>query len=523
MAGLDEGQQIPETISFQGNITYLLNDLITYDRAFFVGCIKNVRITIRKKNIPEDQYWFATYSKKTSTWSPAIPENYKAKVLISEEWVNNNVPKFTGDQGAYKYKPLPPLLELSESEKFRDDQGNIHEVEVRGEKTKDGIRFKCKDIARVFEMESLDHNIRNIVGPTEYEVFCSDKPIDQMGLSEQNKGGNPTSTYLTYNGLLKVIFASRSGIAYRFQDWATRIIYAAHLGTTEERVDVVADIIGVNAQMVKDVLTACITSMPCVYLFNVGKITELRKHHDQLKPFKKGFLFKWGRTNDLRRRTGEHIKDYGNLLSSTLKLKYFSPVDNIYEASAEAEIRKYFHAQAVSFGKYKELVILDKSQIADARRFYEDVYKKFSSEVDRLLGKTSELEKDAEYMKHILKMKDEKIEELNKACEDLREQMFEQQQREEEYKSREEEYRKDFRSREEEYRKDFRRREEEYRKEIDRRRQRSGEHRREMDRMMDQLSNTTQQNKQYQDMLSKILTPDQCKELADRFAASVNL
>ena len=52
-----------------------------------------------------------------------------------------------------------------------------------------------------------------------------------------------------------------------------------------------------------------ITSMPCVYLFNIGKITELRKHYHELKPFKKGFLFKWGRTNDLKRRTWEHIKN----------------------------------------------------------------------------------------------------------------------------------------------------------------------------------------------------------------------
>ena len=64
---------------------------------------------------------------------------------------------------------------------------------------------------------------------------------------------------------------------------------------------VAADIVGINAQMVKDVLTTCITSMPCVYLFNVGKVTELRKHYDELKPYKKGFLFKWRRTNDLKR------------------------------------------------------------------------------------------------------------------------------------------------------------------------------------------------------------------------------
>ena len=175
--------------------------------------------------------------------------------------------------------------------------------------------------------------------------------------------------------------------------------------------------------------------MPCVYLFNVGKVTELRKHYDELKPYKKGFLFKWGRTNDLKRRTGEHINTYGSLLSSTLQLKYFSPVDNIYEAAAENEIRQYFQERAVRFGNHKELVILDKSQIAGARRFYEDVYRRFSSEVDRLLGRSWR-----KMLSIYEKGKDESIEALNRECEGLREQVFQWQERELDYKKREEKY-----------------------------------------------------------------------------------
>jgi prophage antirepressor-like protein len=228
-----------------------LNDLITFDRAFFVGCIKSQRSAIQNKNIPDDQYWFATYNKRTNMWSSAIPENRKAKVLISKEWAHNNLPRLTGDQHHYKYKPLPPLLELSEDEKFRDETGNIHEVELRGDKSKDGIRFKCKDIARVFEMDSIDHHIQRMLDSSEYDIFCSDNPTNWVGLSEQNTGGKPTSTYLTYNGLLKIIFASRSGTAYRFQDWATEIIYSAHLGTTEERLDVAASVIDTDVESMR--------------------------------------------------------------------------------------------------------------------------------------------------------------------------------------------------------------------------------------------------------------------------------
>ena len=489
MAGLDEGQQqTPETILFQGHSTYLLNDLITFDRAFFVGCIREPRKTIQKKNIPEDQYWFATYSKRTGVWSPAIPENCKAKVLISEDWVNNNLPKITGDQTAYKYKPLPALIQLEEHEKFRDQAGNVYEVEVRGVKSETGIRFKCQDVCNVFEMETLDTHIARMLDQTEYEIFCSDIPANLAGMSEQNMVVDKASTYLTYEGLLKIIYRSNSGVAKKFRSWASKMIYAAHLGTTEQRVDVAADIIGINAQMVKDVLTTCITSMPCVYLFNVGKITELRKHYDELKQYRKGFLFKWGRTNDLKRRTSEHINEYGNLLSSTLQLKYFSPVDNIYEAAAEAEIRTYFQERAVKFGKYKELVILDKSQIAGARRFYEEVYKRFSSEVDRLLGRNSELEKDAEYMRQILKGKDERIEDLNRECEGLREQVFQWQERE-------------------------LRREEEYK-------ERELQHQQDLETAMRKLSISEQERKRCQDVLCEIalLTPAERQKLADLFA-----
>jgi hypothetical protein len=206
MAGLDEGQQqIPETILFQGHRTYRLNDLITFDRAFFVGCIREPRTAIQKKNIPGDQYWFATYSKRNDTWSPATPESKKANVLICEEWVHNNLPKFTGDETVYKYKPLPALIQLEEHEKFRDQAGNVYEVEVRGEKTKNGIWFKCKDVCNVFEMETLDTNIARMLDQTEYKVFYPGNPIKNQTIQNYQ-----VLTYLTYNGLLKIISSSRS-------------------------------------------------------------------------------------------------------------------------------------------------------------------------------------------------------------------------------------------------------------------------------------------------------------------------
>jgi len=132
MAGINEGQADLHPFIFEGHNVYLLNDLITFDRPFFIGCIDKPRKTIQKKNIPDDQYWFATYSKRTDTWSPATPKSRKAKILISEDWVHNNLPKFTGEQDAYKYKPLPPLIELEDHEKtcmkLRSEDINLKHV-----------------------------------------------------------------------------------------------------------------------------------------------------------------------------------------------------------------------------------------------------------------------------------------------------------------------------------------------------------------------------------------------------------
>lgn len=58
---------------------------------------------------------------------------------------------------------------LSEDEKFKDNAGDVYEVEVRGDKTKDSIRFKWTDVSRLFEMET--NNLRHRLDQTEYDIF----------------------------------------------------------------------------------------------------------------------------------------------------------------------------------------------------------------------------------------------------------------------------------------------------------------------------------------------------------------
>lgn len=363
-----------EPIYFNKNKVYLLNDLITFDRPYFVGCIRKPRDVIQKKGIPEDSYCFATYSKKYNKWSLSNSNVDKARILIKEEWVHNNLPKFTGND--YKYKPLPNILKLEDHEKFRDVEGNVHEVEVRGEKTKDGIRFKCKDIARIFEMDSLKTHVNRMLEKSEYEIFfCSSE-----------KGGNPFSIYLLPGGLYKIIFSSRSGVAHKFQNWAVNILTTAHIGTPDERINVAADIIGTNADLVRKVLKTCIAEIPCIYLFEVGKLTEMAKLYPQLKQKDmRGSIYKYGRTNNLYRRTKEHIDTYDVMKNTRLKLKLFSPVDTIHCVKAENMIREQFKEHHINFKvedhNFTELIVINRDEMSNVKNFYKTIYTKFSQPI----------------------------------------------------------------------------------------------------------------------------------------------
>jgi hypothetical protein len=102
----------------------------------------------------------------------------------------------------------PPLLELTENDKFVDDDGNVFEVEIRGERHGDKVRFRGRDVERVFEMENLVNSVQrshtDYVENEDYEILLV------TGALKYTKGGHKLRLYFTYQGLNKVINRSRS-------------------------------------------------------------------------------------------------------------------------------------------------------------------------------------------------------------------------------------------------------------------------------------------------------------------------
>ncbi len=233
----------PQSFKYYGVDVYNLDELIDFDPAYFYGCLKRKRNVITKKNISPSDYYYA--KNNGNGWMVSHEKYNQAKILIKSNWVQSNVTKFLGQYKPCEELPLlmaPPVLELEDWEKFRDDEGNIFEVEVRGLRETSQVYFRALDIESMLEMDNLVKRLKQTHYSLEedYILFLVDNSCTRT--SRQSSSGSFESkrirrTFLTYSGLLKLIFRSQSKIAYQFRKWATSIIYTSHIGTDEQRFD----------------------------------------------------------------------------------------------------------------------------------------------------------------------------------------------------------------------------------------------------------------------------------------------
>jgi hypothetical protein len=141
---------------------------------------------------------------------------------------------------------LMPIIELEEHEMFRDANNQVFSIEARGERSKDKILFKAKDVATFAENERL---IRTIMDnrchysyENDYTILQTDgvwkfRTLDPrenlMALvtpsnsSINGRGINHDLVYLTLAGLLRVAAVSRNANAnlIKLFDWLQNLFY----------------------------------------------------------------------------------------------------------------------------------------------------------------------------------------------------------------------------------------------------------------------------------------------------------
>jgi hypothetical protein len=217
-----------------------------------------------------------------------------------------------------------PIITLEDHEKFKDVNDEIFEIEVRGERSKDKILFKAKDLAEFFGMKNLVRalidNRNNYQNNIDYIILGNQLCPNHTQLESSKIDRN--NVFITLIGFIRVIFVSKSGnenIQLMF-NWILDLVYTHKFGSTEEREELSKDLL-------KCILNEKLSGL---YYINLGTFNEL---YDNMNISKEEYppdvygnfnIGKYGLSEDVNNRYKQHSnkKDGYGKFSSNIDFKW---------------------------------------------------------------------------------------------------------------------------------------------------------------------------------------------------------
>lgn len=317
-------------------------------------------------NINKDNIWFKK-DKYSTRFKDKIFVNKETIISLSEEiarifnvdtdnFENNNI------------KEAPPIIYIKEEEKFKCNGDIIYDVEVRGIKSNiDSLYFSVKDIANIFNIERLqnfiiDNNYPSLAKGDDYLFFYVK--------NEQNKISK--QLFLTYYGVLQVIFKSKSVKAKTFTKWASKTLFTLQFGTPEKKIKICSKVLKTDYDNLKKFLNCSNRAISCLYIMKIGTTQELRESMNIPDTYDDSYtIYKYGRTKDLSRRVREHINTYSKISGvKNVELYKFAFIDPINTSDAETYFKDYVKDINVLF-EYEsqdELIICSNNEIEKVKK-----------------------------------------------------------------------------------------------------------------------------------------------------------
>uniref|UniRef100_A0A6C0LTG8 Bro-N domain-containing protein n=1 Tax=viral metagenome TaxID=1070528 RepID=A0A6C0LTG8_9ZZZZ len=354
--------------------------------SFFKGCKTSRSIISINGMIPIARYLFARLINDKWIISDGKSKKFD-KLFIHKKWFDEN----HVDNHKESIKISPNIVHLDDYEKFVGNDGNLVEIEVRGEREYNKCYFKVKDIIDGFGLKKLhttiiDHRYNGYMENIHYKYFYSEKSAI---------GGKNTikKLYLTYKGLLRVLFASHKNTADKFLTWATETLFVAQMGTINQKNKLISNLLGVSVEAVKAVFNKTTHKIPCIYLFSIGIVKKLRKELNiDNKYDDNDYVYKWGMSIDLERRTKEHEKSYSKLKGSKIELILYGFIDPQYVSEAETKVKYTFESMDLKLDsdKYNELTIIPKNKMKYIKEQYELISRTYMGHITELINKIKE-------------------------------------------------------------------------------------------------------------------------------------
>jgi len=343
-----------------------------------------------------------------------------------------------------------PIIELAEHEQFRDVDGEIFPIEVRGDRSKDAIRFKAKDIERFFGINKLvKHMVRKdrnaqykegdayvisqkakqnfplLVGNTKQHLAPTGPNLDQH--SKRNDHDNisqnpqqhlvptgdqisssistaPTydNIFLTLHGLLQVVFTTKSGNANKqiVLDWVVGLVYTHQFGSAVERKELSRKIV---QDFSKHMLNKEISGL---YYVDIGALNdlydpmEISREEYPPETYGEHHVAKFGRAEDIFKRVKDHKDSKTGYArwSKKIEHRWSIMISPSQLSSAEKQLGHMLGDNGFRFqitdptdAKHKELILVDPHQEHKVKKIYRDILTLFPSRENELAKKISEM------------------------------------------------------------------------------------------------------------------------------------
>jgi len=272
-----------------------------------------------------------------------------------------------------------PVIELEESEMFRNAVGEVCKVDVRGERAFNKCFFHVKDIGRVFGIKRLSHDITRTGAK-----YKEGKHYIRMTLGgTYPQGQDPL--YFTYHGMMTWLYCSHDGATSHYIEWIEKTLFTVQMGTKEDKEELVKTLEGTDIKNYKLAMSKCVNDIKCVYIFTIGTVKDLRKSMNIPSSFNDSkMVVKYGLTKNLEKRFQQHKRDYSAYKGSDVKLQYYALIDASQLYKVEDKVRKGLDMFKLRVPGRKELVCMSESRIQKTRDFYKDIVSVENDKIETL-------------------------------------------------------------------------------------------------------------------------------------------
>jgi hypothetical protein len=291
---------------------------------------------------------------------------------------------------------LMPIIELEEHEMFRDANDQVFPIEVRGERSKDKILFKAKDVATFAENNLL---IKILLRDQSLYVYEKDYQIlqeESMELvvpsnsSKNGRGINHDLVYLTLAGLIKVVTVSRNANAnlLKLFDWLQNLFYVHQFGSREERNELARSLF-------KQVLNDQLAGLYCIDLGIFNDLYDTMNISRETYPpetYGNYRVCKFGLSENISTRLTQHKNKksgYGQW-SNEVELKWLILLSPSHLSKAEQILSNLLKANGFMFDHtddnkiHKELIMFSPAKEHKIKQIYRQVLDLYPSKENDL-------------------------------------------------------------------------------------------------------------------------------------------